>query len=75
MDQAGPYSVLAFSGAAVRAQAIEIMYMAVQAEPVLFRQFALQFFNALIADFHDFAAGEADNVVRGGCRAGPLHSG
>ena len=53
MDQAGPYSVLAFSGAAVRAQAIEIMYMAVQAEPVLFRQFALQFFNALIADFHD----------------------
>lgn len=37
--------------------------MAAQFEAVFFGQFALQFFDAGIADFHNLTAAEADQVV------------
>ena len=61
--------------AAILADAVKVMHMAAQLEAVFFGHFALEFFNAWIADFYDLAAVKADKVVMVTVRLGDLIAG
>ena len=61
--------------AAILADAVEVMHMTAQFEAVFFGHFALEFFNARIADFHNLAAVKADKVVVMAVRLGDFVAG
>ena len=62
-------------GAACRADTVEIVYVPAQHETVRRGNVLLQFFNAFVTDFHDFAAGETDHVIMMAVGMGDLVTG
>lgn len=77
MAQAQAVGLVVLGGlvSAILADAVKVMHMAAQLEAVFFGHFALEFFNAWIADFYDLAAVKADKVVMVTVRLGDLIAG